>query len=387
MKEAPPLEILDRAVRIDASREIPLHAQVRLALRSVIEEHFEDGQQFWTELGLVEQLGLSQITVRRALHDLTREGLLERRRGSGSFVRKEKAGQIRSLGIFIPAYNSALFSSMLDHWAYLLRGSGRRIHIYHTHQGESVAEALSHLQGTADTEGIILCGNSSQVTRELFDALKARGFRMVNVDSMVSGLPCTYVGVDNEIGIRLSLRHLMDLGHRSVVLFVKEPEDSENVTMRMQVFSRLAREMGLESAIVSCQIHTDTGPKFTVTEALDGMWSQPNRPTAVLGVSDASAWAVLRWCVQRGLLVPDELSVMGFDDDRPSQYMNPSLTTTTQPLEAICRRALQMLQDGGSPEAEYIAPTLTIRESTAPSAAKRNRQRSAQMAHIVGSLT
>jgi len=366
MKDSPSLEMLNRIIVADTARELPLHAQVRRALKVAIDDHFDDGQQFWTESALVAQLGLSQITVRRALQDLSREGVLERRRALGSFVRKDKKKAVASVGVFLPAYDATFFASMLDYWSVLLRSTQRQLHVYHTHRGETTAEAYAHLQGTPESEGIILFSNSPQVTQELFSVLNERSFRVVSVDTAPANGLGAFVGVDNELGIRMSLEHLYGLGHRHIVLFVKEPEDSESVQQRMRVFKQITQEMGVKSSIVSCGHSFYKTGEFSVEQRMTEIWGMADRPTAILAVSDASAWPILRWCAQNGIRVPDELSVMGFDDDRPSQYMNPALTTTAQPLQDIARRALAILDEGWNGTPEFLPPTLVLRESTAP---------------------
>ena len=82
--------MLDRFITIDQNTEIPLHTQVRQSLRRLINQEFQDGQKFFTEPALIKHLGLSQSTIRRALTDLTQEGLLIRYVAKGSFVNKGK---------------------------------------------------------------------------------------------------------------------------------------------------------------------------------------------------------------------------------------------------------------------------------------------------------
>lgn len=121
---------------------MPLHLQVRRSLRSAIEDHFEDGQDFWTEAALIERVGVSRGTVRQALLELSREGLLVRQAAKGSFVRKSAA---TTLGVFVPRYDSDFFTGMLDHLAQAGRGCRLRLQVYHTHQGENAEESWRHL--------------------------------------------------------------------------------------------------------------------------------------------------------------------------------------------------------------------------------------------------
>src|SRR5438128_1162757 len=125
-------ELLDRVVAIDPRGDAPLHAQVRRALRVLIEQHFEDGQKFFTEPELIQQLSVSQGTVRRAMADLVREGLLDRQVAKGSFVRKTPAAVARTVGIFVPRWDSSFLGGMLEAFCRVCREAGHRIQIYHT---------------------------------------------------------------------------------------------------------------------------------------------------------------------------------------------------------------------------------------------------------------
>src|SRR4051812_27156842 len=96
----PSLDLINRTVGVDTRLDAPLHAQVRRVLRLAIEQHFDDGQRFSTESAIIAQLGVPKGTVRRALSDLTRDGLLQRQVANGSFVRKGVQHSGTTLGVF-----------------------------------------------------------------------------------------------------------------------------------------------------------------------------------------------------------------------------------------------------------------------------------------------
>ena len=78
MSVPPSLDVLKGKMHSAAGMQEPLHSQLRRALRETIDEHFMDGQRFWPESALIQHLGISQITVRRALQGLAQEGIIER---------------------------------------------------------------------------------------------------------------------------------------------------------------------------------------------------------------------------------------------------------------------------------------------------------------------
>jgi DNA-binding transcriptional regulator YhcF (GntR family) len=83
-------------------RGLPLPLQAQSALRQVIEDHFEEGDTFWAESTLIQELGVSRATIRQALTELTRQGLLIRRAAKASIVNKKTASVI---GVFFQRYN------------------------------------------------------------------------------------------------------------------------------------------------------------------------------------------------------------------------------------------------------------------------------------------
>ena len=177
--------------------------------------------------------------------------------------------------------------------------------------------------------------------------------------------------MDNEHGIRLGLEHLLTLGHRRITLLVNEPPLRGNTRARVGSFRACARAHALrEARVASCDapVRGDAAIRARVRALL----AAPRRPTAIFTVSDSGAWMVLKCLAEQGVRVPEEISVLGFDDDRASAFMQPSLSTLAQPIEAIARRAVDLLvQDLPPSGTELLAPALVVRESTGPAPAAR----------------
>jgi DNA-binding LacI/PurR family transcriptional regulator len=102
------------------------------------------------------------------------------------------------------------------------------------------------------------------------------------------------------------------------------------------------------------------------------LWQKP-RPTAVLAMADVLAIGLLRAAKEAGVAVPEQLSIVGFDDIPPAAWTNPALTTVHQPIlelgRAAARRLIEILRPGwAEPSGPALLPThLVVRESTAPS--------------------
>ena len=122
----------------------------------------------------------------------------------------------------------------------------------------------------------------------------------------------------------------------------------------------------------SIPIFETLADEATVHPALEELFSSPSRPTALLAQSDRIAFIALDWLRARGLSVPGDVSVIGFDGVPECERSNPPLTTIQQPIAEIGRRAVKAILDHGHEVwRETLPAELAIRGSTAPPPAMR----------------
>jgi LacI family transcriptional regulator len=376
MKTAPPITIIDTLVHLDPEEDIPLHAQVRRALQRVIEDHFEDGQQFWTEQALTANLDVSQITVRRALGDLAKEGLLVRRASRGSIVCKVDAAANYRVALFLTQYESDLLRYLLEQFVEECRAQGRRLEPIFINQGMRAADIMQMVERGPDEQRLVFLGLPSDLETNLSQLAADRAYRFVTVDMNTPHRMTDRIGIDDVEGIRIALRHLADLGHRRVTLIVNEPEASQSVVVRRRTFEQAARTLGLTGHVVSCGTRFWESAYDAAYDAMPRVWDteEQERPTSILTVSDVGAWAVLKWFSERNIQVPEDVSVMGYNDERPSRFTTPALTTMRFNAAEMVKSALQCLDLPKTELAEiWVHPHLVVRESTAPPPAGRSK--------------
>lgn len=370
MKSQPPVEILQKTI-IDAQSGVPLHAQVRRALQQAIRDHFEDGQKFWTETVLIETLKVSQVTVRRALADLSGEGALDRRVAKGTFVRKGSASKTAQsalfrIGVFLPDWDSPVLASTLEHLNEICWEEGLRLQVFHTRKGQNVSDAFHMLDFSPQEGGAILYGTMQQATCELYQALEQRGYATVNIDACVKGYPGAYIGVDNALGVEIGLQHLMDLGHRRIMLMVNEPEENSSIAARIQAFETLCKRHDLEGTVFHCGTKSFESSYENSYRKMPELWSAKPHPTAIFAVSDSGALAAMRWFAERDIRVPRDVALLGFDDDPASGIVHPGLSTFARPVADIARHAVAMLTQKHAAHPQVVlAPRLIVRGSTA----------------------
>ncbi|WP_298228169.1 LacI family DNA-binding transcriptional regulator [Gryllotalpicola sp.] len=217
--------------------------------------------------------------------------------------------------------------------------------------------------------GIVLV--FSDIPGEQRDRLRSRGIPFVVVDP--AGEPpadAPYVGSANWSGGLTATRHLIALGHTRIA----------TITGMEEMMCSFARVDGYRSAMKSAGLEIDPAwirfGNFRVSGGYDhamDLLSLPNRPTAIFAGSDLQALGVMDAARAKGLRIPEDLSVVGYDDIALSQWVTPRLTTIHQPLRRMGEEAARLairLSEGVPPTALRLdlAINLVVRESTAPPA-------------------
>ena len=232
--------------------------------------------------------------------------------------------------------------------------------------------------GRATVDGFVAVGLSEDHPE--VGQIRHAGLPMVLVDG--NALP-EHASVDSndEVGARSAARHLLALGHRDFVIVGIEPPNmpglleysagpTESIASRRLAGYRQALELGgvkvRDDRIVVGPASFDGG-----VAAFNRIWEDGLRPTAVLAMSDVMAIGVMWAAREVGLRVPEELSVIGFDDLDIGSHANPPLTTVHQPIrqkgEEAVRLLLRMIAnpDASRPEHKTLETRLIIRGSTA----------------------
>jgi DNA-binding LacI/PurR family transcriptional regulator len=231
------------------------------------------------------------------------------------------------------------------------------------HEALTISEALA----MGHCEGAILLGD---LRDQATFWMKAAG-RHIPLVGLWQGHRAPYipvVNVDNFAGIRLAVDHLVGLGHRRIA-FVQGGRTGDGLERR-EAFLAALREHGLR--VPERSLHVVTNEFAAASIAVESLLQGARRPTAIVASTDVAAIGALKAAARLGLRVPEQLSVVGFDDIPLAQVTIPSLTTVHQPLQELSRVALAQMVEligaprDGTPQVQVIAPTLTIRDSTAP---------------------
>ena len=210
--------------------------------------------------------------------------------------------------------------------------------------------------------------------------LKLRKVPLVFIDVGPQRPHVSNIRIDYLHGIRQAVQHLAALQHKRIA-FIAGPAQLKSAEARTHAFKRSMKEIGLtvDDRLIAEGNHTIESGVAACAQLL----ALPDKPTAILCSNDMTALGVMRKSYEEGIVIPRDLSVIGFDDIRLAQFVLPALTTIQMSQSELARLAFHALLEETKRErpsptgTEYMLTThLVLRESTHLMSERPARQRS-----------
>ncbi|WP_256256443.1 substrate-binding domain-containing protein [Paenibacillus sp. BC26] len=346
----------------------------------------KDGDAIPTQIELAKLYETSEITSRRALSELVNEGLVVRIRGKGTFIQlrdphntdPSEGGKIalEQIVLIHPSASPHLF----NHPFYANFISG-------IHAACEEHDIRFQLLDVSESDGIesnplvgaiVLPGapGAQNIMISQLKAWKEADLRMVLAHFYFPQLQIPYVIVDNLTGGYLATEHLIALGHKRIGIIVTGHslmDINQEFSLRLQGYKLALSQHGIafDESLVSVMEANEELEEMGY-EGAKQLLALENKPTAIFATSDYKAFGAIRAGKELGLRIPDELSIVGYDDVIQSRYTSPALTTVNQNTERMGKRAVELLLKPWSEKAieesfvkEEIVPKLLVRSSTA----------------------
>ncbi len=225
-------------------------------------------------------------------------------------------------------------------------------------------------------EGLVVLANWLFVDINVLADLEKNNIPTATVGRELKNDKISSVIVDNAAGAHAALEHLHSLGHRKIA-FIRGPRQLSDTEPRWRGVRTLARERDLEldsRLIVDLPESGDPLSSFEQGYKLTEELLHRRRPfTALMAFDDMTAFGAIRALAKAGIRVPDQCSVMGFDDVAPAAFYSPALTTVRQPMEVMGTAAATIVHEANNAGLEkkplhtihrQIVPELIVREST-----------------------
>ena len=275
-------------------------------------------------------------------------------------------GRSGVIGFVVPEISNPYFGAIADYVVEEVERHGRLV-LLCSHRSQSVKQSsYIELLASGAIDGMLYLG-SFRSNERLASAI-AGGLAVVVVDEPIAGLPPVHtVVMDDYAGGYQATSYLLALGHRRIA-FVSGPAELGSVQERFRGYLDALRKAGVETE-GQVRLSGQFTEQFGMS-ALPHLLAAPEPPTAAFVASDYIALGVLSAAEAHGIRVPDDLSIVGFDDIRFAQYVRPRLTTIRSPVDRLAQTGVELLferlADPGAPARTVVLPVeLVIRESAA----------------------
>ncbi len=275
------------------------------------------------------------------------------------------SGRSRVLGLLVSEITNPFFPELMQNFEDVAGKHDFEVMVGSTNYNRERAKIFIRRLVQRRVEGVAVM--TFRAESHFLDELIAENIPLVTIDVSADAARSLVLEVDYAQGIDEAVQHLALLGHRWIG-FASGPMPHLTNVRRKDAFVRAAKRIGLaaEKAPVFVGDHTFEGG----TQAALYFLGLKPRPTAIVCSNDMMAVGVLRVMAERGIQVPRDMSVIGFDDIHLAEFINPPLTTVRMSRQELAKAAFHGLQQlwteksPGSRNAIHVGTRLVVRQST-----------------------
>ncbi|WP_189349655.1 LacI family DNA-binding transcriptional regulator [Zhihengliuella salsuginis] len=315
---------------------------------------------------VAQRVGVSAATVSRVVNgvpgfsELTRQRVLQAIDELGyepdSLARGLKTSHSALLGVLAPAVSDALASQIMSGVESEARAHGHAVMLGRTGSGAELAVEYLRTLRAYRPAGVVLI--STAITPEMRRAVGSR-VPLVSV-AIRKGNELPSVAIDDELAAYEGTMSLLRSGHRRIGLLAGDESSVLVNAPRERGYRRAMRAVGAKPL-------EERGNSLyeSAIPALQRLWQRDPELTAIFALSDEMGAAAVNEAQRRGLRVPEDLSVLGFDDTPTSRHVHPPLSTVAQPLVPMGESAVRLLL-GQGPRNQVLPHRIIARGSTGP---------------------
>lgn len=287
-----------------------------------------------------------------------------------ALARGLRSGQTRTIGLVVPDNSNPFFAEIARIIENIGFENGYSVILCNSDYELDKENAYVDVLIAKQADGVIFI--SSGGDEEISQKLQESHIPFVIVDREISGFQTDIVRMDYQLGGYLATKYLIELGHQEIGCISGSPRFLPN-DQRLDGYYQALKEAGV-AVNPSLVVHGD----FKIqggNEAMKLLLETGRPPSAVFACNDLMAFGAIQAIRQHGLRIPQDISIIGYDDIPFAQAMDPSLTTIAQPLPEIAHSTMTALlrqmktknpsESPSSPRQIVIRPKLIIRDSTA----------------------
>lgn len=279
-------------------------------------------------------------------------------------ARSLRRGETHTVGVILPDSSNPYFAELArcieDHSF----EKGYSVILCNSDNNTDKERLYTQVLADKQVDGIVMVAAGDSV--ENINGLLNRGIHLVLVDRFIPEVQVDFVLVDNKKGAKIATQHLIELGHKSIGCIVG-PKNVILSKERLEGYRQALIENGIpyrNELVIEGDFQYKDG-----FEAANKLLSVNVEPTAIFATNDLMAVGAVSSGLERGLSIPGQLSVIGFDNIPLASYANPPITTIDQPKSEIGALATEILlhrmgDPDIQPRVEILDPKIVVRKST-----------------------
>jgi LacI family transcriptional regulator len=288
-----------------------------------------------------------------------------------TWARALGSGRSSLYGLIISDITNPFFPELVKSFEDIAVQYGQEVLVANTNYDPERMELCVSRMLQRKVDGVAIM--TSEMDERWIREFHSREIPLVFLDTGTAHELTSNIAVDYAAGVDAAVEHIVGLGHTKIA-FISGPMMLRSARVRREAFVGCLKRRGIGAGLMEEGNHQVSGGH----EAMARLLSGKTRPTAVLASNDMTAIGALGAIHESGLRVPEDISIVGFDDIQISAFTQPALTTVGLSRDEIARvafRALYSSRQDGSKGGEFaVQPALVVRRSTGPAPGQRKRE-------------
>ncbi|TWW13342.1 GntR family transcriptional regulator [Dellaglioa algida] len=316
----------------------------------IIAGEFDINDKLMTESELMVAYSVSRYTVRRAIGDLESAGYVYRIQGGGIFVndwhtgKKTTQNNNKMIGVVTTHIADYIFPNIITGIDRVISEEGYTIILSNTLDTPDRERTSLLKMLEMDLSGLIIEPTQSALVnknKDLYEKILELKIPTLFINAHYEDIDIPYLELNDFNGSELETEHLIKNGHEKI-LGVFKVDDKQGL-LRMNGFVQAYMEHADSSYQSEILMYRSTDPLQNIYQKIEKILHRSDRPTAIVCYNDQLAIKLMDIVKSMDMEIPEDVSIVGFDDYQLSKYMSPKLTTIRHPKEKMGRQAAKML--------------------------------------------
>lgn len=331
---------------IKKDQKVPKYVQISEHFKALIQsEYIVLGDKLLSESEIVEKFKVSRHTVRQALMQLEKDGFIYKEQGRGAFCcyKKKKDGN-KNIAVLTTYISNYIFPPIISGIEEVLSSAGYTLSLFNTNnEKQKEGEYLNKIIGS-DIDGLIVEPTMSaleNINLPLYKELEKRKLPFIMINAKYDEINPAYVIMDDVEGGYALTKYLIQMGHRDIAGIFKY-DDLQGVN-RHEGYIKALSEFGIDSKSEYIGKYVTGEEEFLPYEFASNLLRRNSKPTAIVCYNDQIAFYVVQAVRDVGLKVPEDISIVGYDDSDIATATEVKLTTVRHPKAEMGKRVARFL--------------------------------------------